>query len=478
MTVDDKIFGGFLLNPIDGNSYLAKMQLGWNGDWKFHLLYSADVSEGIYIFLFYIFLGHLAKWLGISLIVLFHAVRILASAWLIWSIWKFLNWAFSESPPIIDKLFFIILLGTGLGWLPFFFGVTTSDFWVAEAFPFLSMYENPHFPLGMACLLWVLLANKYGSPTRQIILAINGFALSIIMPFGLLIALMAIGGETLWLWFKERKLAPGNLLFLLISGAPIVAYQYWFTLQDPLLRIWNSQNQTPSPSLWDFLISFSPAIVFAIYEVWQYRKKVFASEPVRLLAIWMIIGLILIYFPFGLQRRFMFAYAIPCFVLGGMGLQQLINRYRKKGLWLVFIGSSIITTFLIIMLGIFGIQSRNSLLYYEKSEQLAFAWIMDNTDVNAVFLSSPETGMYIPALTGRRVVYGHPFETANAETEKEFVEDFYGAPWDIMDAGLLKQLGVDYIFWGPREEEINGLPASCHEVFRVEDVVICDLAEP
>ena len=28
-------FGGFLLNPIDGNSYLAKMYQGWLGNWRF-----------------------------------------------------------------------------------------------------------------------------------------------------------------------------------------------------------------------------------------------------------------------------------------------------------------------------------------------------------------------------------------------------------------------------------------------------------
>ena len=48
------VFGGFLLNPIDGHSYLAKMQLGYQGDWKFTLHYTAEKGEGAYLFLFYI----------------------------------------------------------------------------------------------------------------------------------------------------------------------------------------------------------------------------------------------------------------------------------------------------------------------------------------------------------------------------------------------------------------------------------------
>ena len=38
-----------------------------------------------------------------------------------------------------------------------------------------------------------------------------------------------------------------------------------------------------------------------------------------------------------------------------------------------------------------------------------------------LILSSPEMGLFIPAQTGRRVLYGHPFETVNADAEKDLV---------------------------------------------------------
>ncbi len=41
-------FGGFLINPTDGHSYLAKMQLGFQGGWKFALPYTAEPGEGAY----------------------------------------------------------------------------------------------------------------------------------------------------------------------------------------------------------------------------------------------------------------------------------------------------------------------------------------------------------------------------------------------------------------------------------------------
>ena len=48
----DFVFSGFLLNPLDGNTYLAKMIQGWQGHWRFILPYTADQSEGAYLFVF------------------------------------------------------------------------------------------------------------------------------------------------------------------------------------------------------------------------------------------------------------------------------------------------------------------------------------------------------------------------------------------------------------------------------------------
>jgi hypothetical protein len=65
-------FGGFLLNHQDGNSYLAKMYLGWRGELLFTLPYTAEKGQGAFILFFIIFPWSCGAAWGISLILAYH----------------------------------------------------------------------------------------------------------------------------------------------------------------------------------------------------------------------------------------------------------------------------------------------------------------------------------------------------------------------------------------------------------------------
>jgi len=153
------IFGGFLLNPIDGNSYLTKMYQGWEGNWSFKLLYNANPGSGAYLFLFYLFLGQFARFLSLPLIIVFHIVRLIGTAFLHYELYKFITVLFTT--PKSRKIAFVLsIIGSGLGWATILGGKLTSDFWVAEIYPFLSSYANPHFPISLALMLWLLMPKK------------------------------------------------------------------------------------------------------------------------------------------------------------------------------------------------------------------------------------------------------------------------------------------------------------------------------
>ena len=408
------IFGGFVFNPVDGNSYLAKMQQGYRGDWLFVLPYSAEKSQGVPLFLFYILLGHLGRVLQLPLIVMFHLARALGAVLLAFALRDFLNMVFS-SPHQARISFWLALFGSGMGWLVAMTGLFTADFWVAEAYPFLSAYANPHFPLGMALALRIMIRFIQPGALRRDAFEVAGLnvLLAIVMPFGTVVVGVVCAVLCLWGLLTRDAQIPWRLAAGLVPGGLVLVYQYIITLRDPLLAGWNAQNLTITPPLWDVLVSFSPAVILALLAipaVWRRREQ----PGVRAMLAWFALGALLMFVPFGLQRRFMFAWYIPVAAMAVLGLDAMQVRGRHMAT-IALVVLSLPTSLLIVAGGLNAASSNASQLRYTSDESAALAWIVENTPADALVVAAPETGLFIPARTGRRVIFGHPFETVNAE---------------------------------------------------------------
>lgn len=496
----EAIFGGFLLNPQDGNSYLAKMYQGWRGDVSFTLPYTAEPGQGAHLFLFYLWLGKLARWMRVSLIVVFHLARLVGSVAMLFAMQRFIV-TYVPNASWSGWCFALTGFGLGLGWLLFPLGIIVSDFWIAEAYPFLSAYVNPHFALGLALLLSLLTFGRSKSEDLTVIFALSavaGFALSVLSPFGVILACLVMSGVLVWegvcffqthgaQTFRELRqfLVAGEQAFpqprqiltrlsgVILGGAPLLIYAFWIAHVHPQLALWNAQNLTLTPPAWDVAVGLSPALLFAVPgAVWIIRQR----QPKGMLPlIWVVMGLFLIYLPMGLQRRFMMGIYMPMVVLAAYGIQSLQPFLRRRAplaarLAIIF---ALPTSGLILAIGIFGALARDPLLYLSASESAAMRWIETNTPQDALTLCAPDTGMFIPARTGRRVIYGHPFETVNAEQEKEQVLQFFRGEM-LSPQSFLIDRGVEYIFYGPRERRLGELPLHLpvKPVFSISDVIV------
>lgn len=477
---DDYVFGGFLLNPLDGNTYLAKMHQGWEGSWTFTLPYTANPGEGVYLFLYYIFLGHIARMVGSSLILTFHAARLIGVVVLLLVLWRFYA-ATMPSPGSQQLAFCLAVFGSGLGWLGVLLGLFTSDLWVAEAYPFLSAYANAHFPLGLALMVWLLtpgLACKWSNSgahpswnwLRSGLCAwAAALILGLVMPFGVVVTCVVLAGLAGWeivdkwprqegsigrLWRITAETAGVSwavhrLLAVLLGGGLPILYAIWVTSSHPVLRGWNAQNLTLSPPLWDFLLSFSPALLFAVpgaWAIWQGRWS-----KGRILLKWGVLGILMMYLPFGLQRRLLSGLMIPLVGLAVMGVIYLSAGIRRRQV--ILAGLLFIMAFpsnlIVLLSSVKGIQTRADLLYLSQDELSGFAWLEEHAPPKAVILTGPETGLFIPAYTGRRVIYGHPYETVDAAGRKAAVEQFIQFPGDLQESNIVQE--IDLIFFGPRE---------------------------
>jgi hypothetical protein len=423
-------FGGFLINPVDGHSYLAKMQEGYRGDWKFTLPYTAETGQGAYLFLFYLSLGHLAKLLQAPLIAVFHIARLLGGAALIWAIAQLAIAVFKEEWTR-KVAFLLILLGSGLGWIAVLSGMFSSDFWVAEAFPFLSLYTNPHFSLGLALMIMAILPVKKGSFPAK---ALLGLAVAVIQPFGVVIIGLVLLGDTL-AWMILEKPAWGEIIRSEKvqglagfggGGAPVLIYQYWAILRDPVLAAWHTQNQTPTPSPIDLLVSFSPALIVGLFGL----KQAWQNPSARKLVVWAAVSIFLVFIPWNLQRRFLTGIYVPLAALAVFGLEWLAEHGpmdRKFWTAAIFV-LSLPTNIIVVLSGLQAVTTRDPQIYIDPAVGSSLEWIDNNTEEKALIIAEPDLGLLIPSATGRRVIYGHPFETISAESELIFLDHFYYQP--------------------------------------------------
>jgi len=507
-------FGGFLLNPYDGNSYLAKMYEGWRGDWRFTLPFTAVPGQGAYLFTFYLLLGHAARLLGLPLIGVFHGARLLATVLLLWALWNFLQ-NLNPQGKHTGLVFALACLGLGMGWLAFPFGAVSSDFWVAEAYPFLSAYANPHFVLSLAILVWLLTIRPSSTDDSRLdrrkvwggaaLVFLASIALGSMSPFavvlglailGIVLLIRVIGG-----WLSVRR-SPGGftgmvndlrgdpsfrssllrLICLFLGGAPVVFYAVAAMRLDPVLAAWNAQNLTPAPPMWDLLLAFSPALLLALLglvQVWR-RKEI----QIQIVEVWAVLAMVMIYLPFGLQRRFLVGLAVPLSALTGFGLEWLENRIgkRARAIGMAALVLTFPTLLLVVLAGQFGALAHDPLLYLTHGEAQALTWIETNTPPQAVLLAAPQTGLFIPAHTGRRVLYGHPFETVQADVEESAVTSFFtnAAANPLPAANFLEERKVDYVFYGPREQLLGQMPnlPGLSVVYLQDGVTIYQVAGP
>lgn len=457
------VFSGFLLNPIDGNTYLSKMQEGWAGEWRFYLLYSPDGGKGAFLFLFYLFLGHLARWFSIPLLLVFHAARMLSILALFGALRTFCSRVYLSDRRSADFALWLVLLGGGMGWsAALASGFMTGDFWIAEAYPFLSMLANPHFPLGLAILVWILTidlgpSTRWSGPTT----AVLGLLLAVIQPFGLVILAGLMLGRVIWHWVKERRFAPYNMVWALSMGGIFLLYQYWSIRTDPVLALWDGQNLTPALEGWDFALSMLPALAFALIGIWAFWKQ--PDDSIFILVFWLVFAVILVYMPFNLQRRFMTGIYVPIALLGAAGASWMTSTLRPAGRWAfpLLLGFSLLTNLLILVSSVFTARGLvdgqpDRRIFLPSAEVEAMGWLRDNTPQDAVVLARAATGLFIPAWSGRRVVYGHPYESIHAEQQKENVSAYFEGRMSEDEAGqLLRDNHVTYIFVEISEQDSN-----------------------
>src|SRR5262249_47506400 len=76
-------FGGVMINPEDGNTYLAKIREGYEGAWLYRSVYSPEAEPEILGHNLYLLIGHIAYLIQMPVVWAYHIARILAGSLLL-----------------------------------------------------------------------------------------------------------------------------------------------------------------------------------------------------------------------------------------------------------------------------------------------------------------------------------------------------------------------------------------------------------
>ena len=487
------VFAGLLFNPYDGQSYLAKMQLGWHGAWAFDLPYTAGPVPGVFIYTYYLFLGHVARWTGLGVEPVYHLARMLAGGTLLLSAYHFIA-HFFECPGTRLKVWLLYALGSGLGWAAALGGQVTSDLWVAEAIPWLSVFSSSHFCLTAALMLWVLewsLAQPAAETprcrwARLGAVGLGTTAMAQTQPLALIVLGVVLAALTaLWAWRDMRGNSwtawvrwPGwwPLAVMGLCALPWLIFDAWVMLT--VFQGWNTQNQTASPPAWDALLSGGVPLALAVAgsvwvgaALWRRRPAV-GLVPL----VWLGLNILMLYLPWSLQRRLSLGIWMPLVILAGLGWREVLAPRlgrRARALGAAGLGVAAGLSNVLVLAGALSVMlqaGRQPLFYLSRDEAAGLAWLGARAQ-GEVVLAGPETGLFIPARAWARVVYGHPFETVNAEANRQAVTAFFAGQGGD---DLLARPDVAYIFYGPRERALGtwAAPPGWTAVFQQGEVTI------
>jgi hypothetical protein len=470
----NRVFTGLQVNPLDGVSYLAKMRLGYEGDWLFQLLFTPEQGQGVFVYTYFIAFGHIARLLGLPLIAVYHAARLLGGFALLWMIYEVIA-RVTTAIDLRRRAWWIVALSSGVGWLAALLGHGDSaDLTIPESNTFFLLLTNPHFGLAVALMIgmFIVILELHAFSLRRISAVVFlSVALTLIQPCASVVVYGTAGATLLALWRRDKHFPRIPFGITLIAGLitlPLFLHLYGATQADELLRAWSAQNQTPSPPPIDYVLGYGLLWIFAFFGARQAWRR--QSDWDVLLLMWILVTLPLLYAPFPLQRRFALGLHVPIGILAAIGLTELVRaRWPRRAL----IGVTLLTPVFIELALFGGAAARDPRIYLTSDEAAALSWLEANAPRDVVVLAAPELGGFIPALAGQRVVYGHPFETVNAEARETQVEDFFAGTSDRVR--LLNAYAVSYIIVGPRERKLgtfDAAPLPVEEVFASGDVKV------
>jgi hypothetical protein len=466
-------FTGFVFGVEDGNSYIAKMLLGSQGEWLFRTPYTSLPQAGVLAFLPYLLLGKLAAGEAIheQLVALFHLFRVLVTPVAVVATYKFIS-LFVTSTWWRRWATILATAGGGLGWFLVLLGKSAwlgslpLEFYSPETFGFLSFYGLPHLILARAFLLSGLTYYLQSAESARYgwIAGMYFLGIVLVQPITILPAYAIVAvhlGVLILFGFRDRNwqdirpwLGAGSKMILL--SLPLVVYLGYSFTHDPFLSTWTSQNLILSPPPAHYVVAYGLIILPALLGGWQMARV--RNHTGMLLVGWIVIFPLMAYAPFNLQRRLPEGIWVALISLATIGLVSWLQDKVKieRGIGWTLLSLGLLSSLMLITGGV-GVALRPGEPAFREFEEVrAFSWLNKEAELSSVVLAAYQSGNATPAWAPVRVVIGHGPESVDLEDLSLQVDAFYSDGMTEQERlQFIKSQDVQYVWYGPHEKALG-----------------------
>ena len=468
---DELLFRGAYFDEVDYSVHLSMMQAGRMGDWAYEMRFTSEDHQPAFLRMFYIILGHISKWINLSVETTYHLARWLFGFTALYSIYLLCLKVFQEKK-LGWTAFLLCVVGGGAGWIqllansPLLRDISPIDFWLIDAYVFFSISVFPSFSFTLTLMAVAL--NLYldylstGKWQTVIYISLLAVVSQVTNPIAFAGIDIAFTGATIFLWWKNKKIDPRHFYALggiALAQMPLLIYNFLVLDRDPFWSQFTFQNQTLSPPFSYYVWGFAPFLLLAIYGiVLAFREK---KPGMIAMSAWAISGFILAYLPLFIQRRFLLGITIPLGILAIYGLNHLIQRAsikipgiakRDRLIYFTYILLSSISFINLSLGSSLYLQSRPSDNFYPRDLEQALVWLDNNAAPNDFVLGNIRTGQLIAQRTRLKTYVGHPMETLFFEDKLSIAESYYK---DEAPNGWIQQTPIEWVFYSLYEEAFS-----------------------
>ena len=472
----DRLFLGFPYSVEDTLQYADLVAQARNGSFFFsnHFTLSGEIPRLGLLSLW--LTGRLAAATGQSVAMAWMVAHGLLIFGFVLALYGFLGMFFPDRRWRWGAWLFVLFAGGLDGWvvlvkdlLPTWaVPVLKRDLWPVLGWtPYMTMY-NPVYLAGWLTLLgffWMLWRGLAGEKRWLGIASLWLGVMALVHPYDAVIgvgALLCALAHSLFVRLDPAAFrADLQKVLWLIPGLFLCWLWAKVESSDPLLvRITQASHSGlfVSPLVW--FVGFGGILLFAFYGMRGLGDR---DIRARLLFGWLVTATLLSFSPFYEGRHFLYFVSLPLGIVAVDGLRSLSARVRLVGRarWAVAVGLALLLggSFVRETLRNFQVPA-TELRGFVYPHEWSLAKHLAELPRGGV-LAARESGLWLPHLTGQRVVMGHWFMTTDMFAKQKMLDQLLDPATPPAERDrLFEGFGARYLFFGPRERALGPVPRT------------------